>query len=341
MTKGNSLRIRIHENSQVNEARRLVAKVSQELGFTETESGTVSIIVTEMATNLCKHAIDGEIVFRALEMAEDVGIEILSIDKGPGIFDMARCLQDGFSTVGSLGNGLGAIVRGSSEFDIYSIPGKGTVVLSRVWKQKHQQHSLPLENSLPLEIGNICLPIESEEENGDGWAIDQSKRISRLMVCDGLGHGPQAAEATLIAVDIFHRNRTLTPASLIKVLNDGMQSTRGAALAVAEVDHVNQAVHYSGIGNIAGRIITGGSVINMISQNGIVGEMNAKAQEYSYPFLEESVMIMNSDGLTTKLSVEKHPDLLVHHPSIIAAVMFSEFSRDKDDAIVLVARRSK
>jgi hypothetical protein len=69
--------------------------------------------------------------------------------------------------------------------------------------------------------------------------------------------------------------------------------------------------------------------------------MNAKAQEYSYPFLEDSVMIMNSDGLTTKLSVEKHPDLLVHHPSIIAAVMFSEFSRDKDDAIVLVARRSK
>lgn len=335
MTKGNSLRVRIHENSQVNEARRLVAKVSRELGFTETESGTVSIIVTEMATNLCKHATDGEIVFRALEIGEDVGIEILSIDKGPGIFDTARCLQDGFSTVGSLGNGLGAIVRGSSEFDIYSIPGKGTVVLSRVWKQKHQPHSLP------LEIGIICLPIESEEENGDGWAIDQTERISRLLVCDGLGHGPQAAEATLIAVDIFHENRTLPPASLIKVLNDGMQSTRGAAVAVAEVDHVNRAVRYSGIGNITGRIITGGSVINMISQNGIVGEMNTKAQEYGYPFPEDSVMIMNSDGLTTKLSVEKHPDLLIHHPSIIAAVMFSDFSRDKDDAIVLVARRSK
>ncbi len=337
MATENCLRIKINDYSQVSEARRHAAMMSRELSFTEVESGNVSIIVTEMASNLCKHAIDGEIIVHPLELAGSSGIEILSIDKGPGMGDPARSLKDGFSTAGTLGTGLGAIVRGSSEFDIYSILGKGTVVMSRIWAKKHTDRLL----SLPLVTGTICVPMRGEEDCGDGWAIDQTELKSRILVSDGLGHGPQAAMATRAAVEIFRKNRTLPPTTMIKTLHDGLQSTRGAAVAVAEVDHLNRVVYYSGIGNIAGRIVTGESVKNLSSHYGIIGQQFRKIQEFSYPFSDDSILIMNSDGLSTKLNFELCPDLVNHHPSIIAAVMFRDFARGNDDAVVMVARSVK
>ena len=69
------------------------------------------------------------------------GVEILALDKGPGIRDLERSLRDGYSTAGGAGTGLGAISRLSSEFDVYSPPGKGTALLARIWPG--EPHSPP------------------------------------------------------------------------------------------------------------------------------------------------------------------------------------------------------
>jgi len=113
-------RLRVEESSRVGEARRLAAAIGRALGFDEALVGHASIVVTELATNLVKHAGGGELILRALQYDDISGIEILSLDKGPGIERIGESLRDGYSTSGSPGTGLGAVQRLSSLFDIYS-----------------------------------------------------------------------------------------------------------------------------------------------------------------------------------------------------------------------------
>ena len=87
----------------------------------ESELGRVPLIVTELATNLLLHATGGEIIIRMLPAEAAPGLEIVALDRGPGIADLQRCMADGYSGGGTRGCGLGAVRRLSTEFDIYSI----------------------------------------------------------------------------------------------------------------------------------------------------------------------------------------------------------------------------
>jgi hypothetical protein len=127
------------------------------------------------------------------------GLEVLALDLGPGMADVGRCLADGYSTAGSRGVGLGAMARLSALFDIHSRPGEGTAVLARLW-------SAPLPErpeAAGLEFGVVSLPLAGEEVCGDAWAVDEGRGRSFVLVVDGLGHGPQAAEAAREAVRAF------------------------------------------------------------------------------------------------------------------------------------------
>src|SRR6202012_3364387 len=90
------------------------------------------IIATELSTNLIKHGSGGEILVGAYEDNESQGIEVLALDKGAGMSNVAACLEDGYSSAGTAGHGLGAVIRQSHFVDIGSWPGIGTAVLARV-----------------------------------------------------------------------------------------------------------------------------------------------------------------------------------------------------------------
>lgn len=109
-------RVRVEESSRVGEARRLATAVCRGLGFDEPLVARAAIVVTELSANLVKHAGGGELLLRSVQWPEGVGIEILSLDRGPGIRNIAECLRDGYSTAGSPGTGLGALRRLSSSF---------------------------------------------------------------------------------------------------------------------------------------------------------------------------------------------------------------------------------
>src|SRR4030042_4538806 len=201
----------ITESSQVAEARRLVSAISRSLGFNEIEIGKVALIVTELATNLVKHAErKGHLFIRSLEWGHANGIEILSLDKGPGIEKVTEALHNGYSTRGSPGTGLGAIRRLASVFDLYSLPSLGTAVLASLWSGQLPEHP----DNMNLKIGAINLSKPKEDICGDAWAVDQSKTQSLILVADGLGHGIDAAESANEAVKIFQKNRLLTPAKM-------------------------------------------------------------------------------------------------------------------------------
>jgi anti-sigma regulatory factor (Ser/Thr protein kinase) len=326
--------LRVHESGNVGEARRLVTALCRRLGFTETRTAEAAIVVTELATNLVKHTgnTGGDLVFSPMTVADEVGLEILCWDKGPGFVNIAESLRDGCSTTGTLGVGLGAIRRLSSEFDLYTTPGQGAVVLSRLWSNASPA-TLPV-----LSVGAICLPVRGEHECGDAWAMKQSRNTTLLMLADGLGHGPDAAIAANRAVTIFQKQEGRSPAELLELIHAALRGSRGAAVAVAEVAPDRRSVRFAGAGNISGLIITGETGRNMLSHDGTAGVYIRKIQEYTYDWPEGGQLVLHSDGVATKWSLPDYPGLARKDSALIAAVLFRDYERQRDDSTLLVAK---
>ncbi|HAZ48587.1 MAG TPA: serine/threonine protein kinase [Cyanobacteria bacterium UBA11369] len=327
----------ITETSQVGEARRVAVALATDLEFNETERGKVAIIVTELANNLIKHAKNGEIILRSLRNNAEYGIEIIGLDTGSGMGNVSQCLQDGFSTAGTSGTGLGAIGRQSTFFDIHSVPGVGTVLVAQLWSQKNA--GIALQNPEPLEIGVVNLPKLEQEISGDDWAVVNLSNRSLVLVADGLGSGLLAAEAAREAVRIFRAKAALNPKIIMEMAHAALRSTRGAAVAIAEINRVEKTLRYVGIGNISGAIVTGNKSQSMVSYNGTVGHQIRKIEEFIYPWSDRSLLIVHSDGLGTQWSLERYPGLISRHPAAIAATLYRDFKRSRDDVTVLVAKQ--
>lgn len=328
-----STAITVTEQSQTGEARRASLALASRLGFQETERGRVGILVTEVANNLVQHGGGGVILLRAIDQSPTVGIEVLALDQGPGMVDVEECLRDGFSTAGTSGNGLGAIRRLSNFFDIYSQPSKGTALLSHLWPTPE----LP-PPEVNLKIGIVCLPKLGEEVTGDGWGchIESSRHL--LLVVDGLGHGPAAASATSAAIRVFQEHNHQSPQQVVEAAHAALRSTRGAALAIAEINFEQQTVRFAGIGNIAASISFAANHHNLVSYNGTVGHEVQKVHEFTYPWYPNGLFIMHSDGLSTQWKLDRYPGLSQNHPSLIAGILYRDFHRERDDVTVLVAK---
>jgi anti-sigma regulatory factor (Ser/Thr protein kinase) len=337
MAMKDSGRVLVGDTSRVAEARRLTATMGRALGFDETQVARASIVVTELGANLLSHAGAGEILFRSLQVGEASGLEVLALDQGPGIDHVGEALRDGYSTSGSPGTGLGAVERLSSVFDIYSRPGKGTAVLSQVW-QERPTTSVPRH---PLEVGIVCLPVTTEEACGDAWAVHQFRERTLVMVTDGLGHGEHAAQASTAAAKIFEECLDRTPAQIVECMHNALRWTRGVAVAIAELLWSQHLVRYAGVGNISGRLVSAEGVRGMVSQNGTAGLEARTIQEVSYPWPDDGLLILHSDGLAPRWDLEDYPGLRARHAALIGGVLFRDYNRIRDDTAVVVVRKSR
>jgi len=323
----------ITESSQVGAARRGTVALAVLLGFNDTKQGEIALIVTELATNLLYHAVHGELFMRAIAAQDAVGIEIVAVDKGPGMANVSQCLRDGYSTAGTSGNGLGAIARLSHTLEIYSLPAGGTILLTRLWAKPVSFLPPPVS----LEHGVINRPKPDQEVCGDSWAVAHLPERSLFFLADGLGHGPDAALASHEAVDAFQKHTAKRPKEILEAVHAALSGTRGAAAAVAEVNFAKQEVCYAGIGNIVGTVVLPEQHYHMVSHNGIVGHDVRKVQEFSYKWEPHGLLVLHSDGLSSRWQIDRYPGLIVRHPGLIAGVLYRDFQRDTDDATVLVA----
>ncbi len=123
--------LQVRDQSQVAEVRRESTAVAARHGFDDGDAGRVALVATELATNLIKHGSGGEVLAGTFDDMDGVGVELIALDKGRGMVDVAACLRDGYSSAGTAGHGLGAVVRQSSAVDIASWVGVGTAVLAR------------------------------------------------------------------------------------------------------------------------------------------------------------------------------------------------------------------
>jgi anti-sigma regulatory factor (Ser/Thr protein kinase) len=330
MTSG--IALTVTESSQVSEARRRGADIAAALRFDETTSGRAAIVITEAATNLVKHAGGGEVFVGPAGADPARGMQIIAVDKGRGMADVAVSLQDGVSTTGTAGTGLGAIRRASSSFDVYTSPGAGTVVAATVYANGH----VP-----PLAAG-VSVPIAGETECGDGWAAWSAGELMSIFISDGLGHGPEAARATALATDAFRRHAERPTREIIEHVFAALKPSRGAAVAVAELDRREGRARYCGLGNIAGAIVRpDGSSQSVVSHAGIAGHTMRRLQEFTYVWPPGSLIVLHSDGVSTHWSLAPYAGLFSRHPDVIAGVLYRDFRRHRDDATVVVARNGR
>jgi anti-sigma regulatory factor (Ser/Thr protein kinase) len=311
----------IDDSSKVGEARR-AAHTLANFEFSAEIAGKVSIAATELANNLLLHARGGELLIQILGDEDSPVVELLAIDRGPGMDDVERCLRDGYSTAGTPGTGLGAVRRLATEFDIHSAPGEGTIVMAR------------FGNTGGMRLGAVNRVVEGEIECGDAWSLRQDAQGFALFVVDGLGHGTFAAEAARVAVGAFEANPFAQPQDILVRANGLMSKTRGGAAASARV--VGDQVSYCGVGNISGVLISHGKSQGLVSHNGTLGLNQRRTQQFEYRREPGAFLIMHSDGVSARWDLKHRADLLARHPAIIAAALYREHGRERDDATVVV-----
>jgi anti-sigma regulatory factor (Ser/Thr protein kinase) len=326
--------LQVSDPSVAGEARRIAAGLAQEIGLDEPDRGAVAIAATEMATNIVKHAQVGSMLYEQIRVNGTRGLRILAIDKGPGIQQISTALQDGYSTAGTAGNGLGAVRRLSTNFDIYSAPKRGTCILAEFWPRKQVQAEKQ------IRFGAVSIAIRGESVCGDGWFCKASQDTAWVMVVDGLGHGIFAAEAAREAERVLAEANSNSPAAIIADVHGALKKTRGAATAIAAINKEKETLSFAGLGNISAALVSSSGTKGLASHNGTAGHQMLRLQEFTFPWKDDSTLIMHSDGVGTKWNLNDYPGLLNKHPSLIAAVLYRDFSRERDDATVLVAKNS-
>lgn len=321
----------------MGEARRIAKKLAESLQFSEADIGRVALVVTEAGTNIVRHAGRGEILLRAFSLNASASLEVLALDKGPGMANVAEALRDGFSTAGSPGLGLGAMTRLSTCLEISSTPGKGTALLSRISQVKPKRPSDP-----GLEWGVVCVPKRNEEVCGDAWAVTAGHARNTILIVDGLGHGLLAFDTAREALRTFWQHPKERPESILNVLHLALRETRetrGVVAGVAEIVWEKRELRWAGAGNIAGTLVpVEGKSASLVSHPGTLGQSATRFQEFTQRWPDDGLLILHSDGLSSHWSLDPYPGLTRKDPSLIAGVLYRDFASRRDDVVVLVGR---
>lgn len=331
------LNYHIEERSLVSYIKREIHLETSRIGFSEKKVAEIDLIVSEMTSNLIKHAGGGEVLYRlSQEENNDPVFEILCIDKGPGMADPARMMKDGVSTTGTLGQGLGAIERLSTLCQLYSIPQWGTIIYSLV---RMKEKKSAVSRGVHLDVKALCVNKPRESVCGDGYRIRNRDAEVSVFFGDGLGHGPEAKAAIDTAGDFFMACEERTPVDIIKKMHERVRRTRGLVASVAVFDVKNMTWSICGVGNISVRMYTGLQVKNYMSFNGTVGLNIPNSLKDSVFQVEKSQhLIMSSDGIRTRWSLNQYPSIFKYDNTILAAALYRDNTRGNDDASVLIAK---
>ncbi|MGW8331236.1 ATP-binding SpoIIE family protein phosphatase [Streptomyces sp. NPDC055897] len=323
-------------------ARGAAAALARRVGLSTHRAAEVALAVTEAATNVHRHAVDGALLLRVVREAGEAGVEFLTVDSGPGMTDVPASLADGASSAGTLGIGLGAVARLADHFDLHSIPGRGTVMAAQFWPRSLDGRAAVASPGSSFAAG-VTRPISGESVCGDAWAVrgvDQGagRPVILAMLCDGLGHGPLAARASEAAVKAFETTSESSPEGVLGAVHRALQGTRGGAVAVARIEPDAGRLLYCGIGNVSGFLVGDDGRKALLSAPGIVGAHMRRLRTFEEALPERGALVMHSDGLTERWDHTALPGLLHHTPLVMAGQLLREAAVRRDDASVVVVK---
>lgn len=323
----------IEERSYVSFVKREIHTLVRP-HYSDKRAGEIDIVISEAASNLIKHAVRGEILYRLSFENEEPVFEMICIDKGPGIKDLVHSMKDGVSSKNTLGHGLGSITRLSNLAQIYSQVDWGTIVYSKIYNDPAYQ---PPKKNLQARFINVAKP--GEHVSGDGLSLRFLQGRTMILVGDGLGHGPHAKEAVDRAIEAFRSSHYSEPSEILREINVAVKKTRGLVATVMTINHVTKELHVCGIGNIYTRIQRGLEYNNYVSNNGVVGmNIPTRIENAVYKAEKMQLLIFCSDGIKTKWELSRYPGILKYDPMMVAAVLYKDHARQTDDMTVMVAK---
>lgn len=319
----------ITDPSAVAESRRLARGLADAAMLDATRAEALAIVVTEMATNLLRHAGGGQLLLQA-QPGAGRRVTLAAIDSGPGIPDIDLALSDGFSTGSSAGGGLGAMRRLADSFEIRSTPGRGTVAVCGFGAP-------PVMAG--VEVGAFLVNYPGDRACGDGvFARDVAGRVD-LMAVDGLGHGARAEAAAEEAIAGLSGLRGDDPSGILSELSTRLAGSRGSVAALAQIEAADGRLRLAGIGNIAALLVQpGGQVRRLISREGRLGGAVRQPPVETATMRPGDVLILHSDGLSTLRSHTDLPATAGMSCAMIAAHLIRDRNKGRDDCCALVAR---
>jgi anti-sigma regulatory factor (Ser/Thr protein kinase) len=322
--------IRVEHASAVGTARRAAATFAARLGIAGERGSEIELVVSEIADNQLKHAGSGWLLVRAFRSDRGVGLCLVGVDSGPGMADFGIASRDGHSTAGSLGIGLGAVLRLSDSWDVYTEKGAGTVLVAGFG---YCDQIPPGDRT--ADAGGLTRAMTGQDTCGDAYALRRDGEVVTGLIADGLGHGPLAATASRAAVRSFLDAAPGSPGVLLARVHRDLQGTRGAAVAIAQM-RTGAQLCYAGIGNIGGHLFSGTGRRGLTSMPGIVGGNARAPREFDYALDPDTVV--HSDGVSEKVVLPAGGGLPRRTPMVIAAKILRDHGVRNDDAGVLVMR---
>ena len=320
------------DEASLSLVRARIKQVAAEHGVSSDISDRALVVATELGRNHLRHARAGRIAVRGVRHGDHRGLELVAVDRGPGLVDAASAIDAGPRTSGTLGVGIGAVRRLSSEVDFDVRAGEGTHVRARLFDREAPRRR---------EVGIFGRPHEEETVSGDHARVHRSDDALVLAVCDGLGHGPLAREASMAAMEVFDERPEEPPSRILEECHRRLEATRGVVMAVCRVVEDTSTLEGSSVGNIDIQICAPRSARRLGGSSAVVGgrrgaPIRARTERIAVP--EGELVIVTTDGISSKLSVQDDLALIRSHPIVVAQRIMERFARKTDDALVLVAR---
>ncbi len=345
----------IRDPSDLHTVRNLAARAADAAGLSGREHAASELVAAELATNLLRHARGGHLLINIIDPVPGT-LQLAAVDDGPGINDITACMADGFSTAGSLGGGLGACRRAATMFDLYSLPGQGTVALAQI-RRPADGGDEPVGGNGPsghrgrqaqsIQVGGVLTPHPHQAVSGDGWCAmlpDDASALT-IAVADGLGHGPHAAHAARRALDLIVQQPETDLRQRLAALDQPLRDTRGAAIALSRIEaHLSSdaLVEFAGIGNIQAQMQSAAGNRSLASRPGVVGAgpLRRSIPCPPMPWNRPGVLVVTTDGIG-RYDLAHYPGVHRNHPAVLAALVWRDAHRGTDDATVVVALPQK
>ena len=324
----------VSHSGDMNVLRRASKKMAAAIGFGERETEEIVLAVSELASNLVRHATAGSVTLTPLGDGGRTGLQIESTDNGPGIADIERAMTDGFSTVGGLGYGLGTVNRLMDEFDIVSQPGAGTHILCRRWVRVEE----PLAGLCPLAFGAATRPHTKMGFNGDAFIIKQWPDSALIGIIDGLGHGQWAHRASQTARKYVESHFDQSLADIFLGVGRACRATRGVVMALARFDWAQEKMTFASIGNIEVRVLNSPEPVKFVLRRGIIGLNAPNPVTIEHRWQPSHIMVLHSDGVRAHWRWEDFPELAEESATLAAQRLLRALAKDEDDATVVVVR---
>jgi anti-sigma regulatory factor (Ser/Thr protein kinase) len=315
--------------ASVSLVREHVRREGERVGLSASIVASLVIVASELAHNQLAHARRGAVAVRECAREGTVGLEIIAADQGDGIRDPAAALRGAARASGSLGIGLAAVMELADEVDVDVRIGEGTCLWARKFAEAPSHRRM---------VGIYGTPHSEERVSGDHAAFARVRDRLVVALADGLGHGPSAREASAAAIATFRANAAAAPAHILEQVHGALKSTRGAVMAV--VDVAPSAVRVASVGNVAVHVYGPKASCRFSASSFVLGTPGAPPRVRTEDAILDvrDAIVLFSDGLTTRASLDDERDILREPPIVIAHRMHERFSRGSDDALVLVAR---